>query len=62
MSVATLERSIWREAQLVLDRPKLKLKDIMEWSTGEIKPQPGEEVHHLPGLQVNIAIKTDAGK
>lgn len=57
MSMQTLERAILTEAKTIIDNNKLKMKDIMEWSTGEIKPESGEVVFHLPELKINIAIK-----
>jgi hypothetical protein len=35
MSFATAERAIWKEAQEVACNKKLRLKDLMEWSTSE---------------------------
>lgn len=57
MSLQTVERAILAEAKVVTGKPKLKMKDIMEWTTGEIEPQLGEKLYFLPELQINIAIK-----
>lgn len=57
MSMASLERAIIEEAKIVTGNKKLRLKDLMEWSSGEIKPEPGEKVYKLPKMGVNIAIK-----
>lgn len=57
MSMKTLERAILTEAQKVTGNKKLKMKDIMEWSTGNITVGPNEKFHHLPKLGVKIAIK-----
>ena len=57
MSMQSLEREILREAKEVTGNKKLRMKDIMEWSTGEVKPQEGEKLFHLPKLAINIAIK-----
>ena len=56
MGIRQLESAILIEAKLVTNNKKLKMKDIMEWSTGEIKPEPGEKLYRLPGLGVNIAV------
>ena len=56
MSMQTLEKAVLAEARIVTGNKKLKTKDIMEWSTGEIVAQLGEKLYHLPGLSVNIAI------
>lgn len=57
MSMQSLEKAILAEAKTVVGNKKLKMKDIMEWSTGEVKPEPGEQVFRLPDIGVNIAIK-----
>lgn len=55
MSMQTLERAILRELQQVTGLPTLKLKDIMEWSTGECEaPRPGELHVFLPHHRVNV--------
>ena len=56
MSMQTLERAILAEAKTVLNNPKLKMKDIMEWSTGPVKAEDGEVIVELPGLGVNVAV------
>lgn len=56
MSMATLDRAVWREAQTVLNNPKLKLKDIQEWNTGDVTPRTGEIVFQLPMLKINVAV------
>jgi len=53
----SLEREILAEAKEVTGNKRLKIKDLMEWSTGEIKAQAGEKLYHLPKNGVNIAIK-----
>lgn len=57
MSMQSLEREILAEAKKVTGNKKLRMKDIMEWSTGKIEAQSGEKLYFLPELQVNIAIK-----
>lgn len=57
MSMQSLEREVLAEAKEVTGNKKLRMKDIMEWSTGEIKAQPGEKIYSLPKLSVNIAVK-----
>jgi hypothetical protein len=36
---------------------KIRIKDIMEWSTTEIKPHEGEELIHLKDLGVWVCYK-----
>ena len=55
MSMASLEREIWAELKKVTGNNKLKIKDIMEWSTGKIEAQGEENLIHLPNLKVSVA-------
>lgn len=57
MSMQTLEREILVESKNVTGNKKLRMKDILEWSSGPIKKQPGEKLYFLPELKINIAIK-----
>jgi len=57
MSMATVERKILSELKNITDNPKLKIKDVMEWSTGEIKAQEGEKLYFLSKLQVYCVVK-----
>jgi len=47
MTMASLEREILAEAKIIVGNKKLRMKDIMEWSTGEIKAQEGEKLYFL---------------
>jgi hypothetical protein len=62
MSVATLERAVLAGAKIILNNPKLKMRDIMEWSTGDIEPHEGEIVVRVPDPGVNVAVKNDCDK
>lgn len=62
MSFATLERAVLAELKVVAKNSKIRLKDIMEWSTGEIKPQEGETYYFLPDLNVHCCVKLPAKK
>jgi len=57
MSMRNLETAILAEAKIVTDNKKLRMKDITEWSTGEIQAQSGEKLYFLPTMQVNIVVK-----
>ena len=59
MGMAEIEREILAEARTVTGNAKLKMKDIMEWSTCDVKAEEGETLYVLPGLSINIAVKTD---
>lgn len=56
MSMQSLERAILIEAKEVIGNKKLRMKDIMEWSTSEVVAQPGEKLYFLPAMKVNIAV------
>jgi len=57
MSEQSLERAVLAEAKEVTGNKKLKMKDIMEWSTGEVNAQDGEKLYWLPVLGVSVAVK-----
>lgn len=57
MSMATLEREIVAEARVIFNNPKLRNKDLREWSTGEIAPDGDDEVvAYCPTLGVFVCI------
>jgi hypothetical protein len=62
MSMKSLESAIAAEARRVFENSKLRLKDIMEWSTGPIAAHPGEVVEKMPLNNVWVAIKTECDK
>jgi hypothetical protein len=62
MGMATLERAVLAGAKIVFDNPKLKMKDIQEWSSGDIKPHEGEVVAEVPDPGVFVAIKAENDK
>ena len=57
MSMQSLERAILAEAKKVIRNPKLKMKDIVEWSTSTVKAEEDEVLYYLPELGVHIAVK-----
>lgn len=57
MGIKQLEAAVLAEAKKVTGNRKLRMKDIMEWSTGDIKAQKDEKQYKLPELNVNIAVK-----
>jgi hypothetical protein len=57
MSIATLELAILASARTILKNPKLKLADILEWSTGDVKAQDASEIIvRLPDPGCNICV------
>lgn len=62
MSMASLERAVLVGARIALNNPKLKMKEIMEWSTGTIEPHAGEVVVNVPDPGVNVAVLVEHDK
>lgn len=62
MSMRSLESAITAEARRFFLNPKLRVKDLQEWSTAEIAPQAGEIAVRLPLSGVWVAIKTTDDK
>jgi hypothetical protein len=60
MSMRTLETAILAELRVVAGRRSIRLKDIMEWSTGDVKILEGDTHFFLPGLEINVAVSTEA--
>lgn len=56
MSMATLEREILAQAKLLLKNPKLRMKDILEWSTGVVVPRKDEIEFRLPDPGCNVCV------
>lgn len=56
MSMRTLERVVLAGAKAVLCNPKLKMKDILEWSTGTVEPRDGEVVVNVPDPGVSVCV------
>ncbi len=57
MSFTDLERAVLSELKVVTKDNKLRLKDVVEWSTSEIKPHEGEILYFLPDLKIWCAVK-----
>lgn len=57
MSVRSLESAICAKLRQLTNNPKLRVKDITEWSTGVIKEHPHETVFHIPDIGVYAAVK-----
>lgn len=57
MSMKSLEAEILAELKLVAKNNKLRQKDIVEWSTGDVKIEEGETHYFLPDLKINVAVK-----
>lgn len=62
MSFATLERAVLAGAKVAFKNPKLRLKDLMEWSSHAIRERKGEVVVWIKDPGVNVAIKKELDK
>jgi hypothetical protein len=64
VSLRTLELAIVNEARGVLKNPKLKLKDILEWNTGDLRDKVASDeiAVKLPVLAVTICVKRTLDK
>lgn len=60
MSMQKLEREIWNEAKGVFNNPKLRLKDLLEWSTSEEAVrqhmEDNEVMAKIPSLGVWVCV------
>lgn len=59
MSIATFERALLMGARRALNDPRLRMKDIREWSTGDCEEVPGEIRLWVPDPGVNVAVMAD---
>lgn len=62
MGIHEVESAITAEARVVLNNRKLRVKDLNEWSTGELKAGEGEVVIKLPELKVNVCVAKEHDK
>jgi hypothetical protein len=58
MGMRELESAILMELREVTGKLTLKKVDMLEWSTGEVKPETAlETVVRLPRLGINVCVK-----
>lgn len=62
MGMQALERQIRLEAAEILANPKLRNKDILEWSCGSIQPEEGEVVIRCERLGINVCVAAEHDK
>ena len=60
MSMKSLESAVLAELRQVAGKPTIRMKDIQEWSTGDVKVGPEEKHFYLPELQINVAVLASA--
>lgn len=56
MNIRYIETQILAEAKAAIGK-HVKLKNIMEWSSGPIRVQEGEKEYYLPNCKFYIALK-----
>ena len=57
LGLQKIEQAVFDELRQVKGDHSIKWKDVMEWSTGNVKVQKGEELVRLPDLGINVALK-----
>ena len=57
MSIASRERDILHAAREVFYNPRLRVKDILEWSSGPIEEHDGEESVRVDRLGIYVSIQ-----
>lgn len=64
IGVRQIEAAILAELRAVTNNKQIRQKNIVEWSTGDVKAEAGETVVHLPHLVINVAYRneTDVAK
>ena len=62
MSMRSLESAITTEARIVFNNKKLRIKDLLEWSTCGIAPRATEVVELMPSNKVYVAISVEHDK
>mgnify|MGYP003607585651 CR=1 FL=1 len=62
MSQRQWESMIVAEARGVLKNAKLRVKDLMEWSSAPIAAHDGEIVEYLSQIGVYVAVKVTCDK
>ena len=62
MSMRQLESAIVSEARSIFRNPKLRVKDLMEWSSGQLTLHDGEIIERMPLTGVFVAIKAECDK
>ena len=60
MGMKQLQSEILAEAREVTGKKKLRQKDIVQWTSGTVKPRKGETPFWLPMLKVEIAVLESA--
>lgn len=62
MSMTQFESQIWRACQRILENPKMRKMDLLEWRTTEFNPQNGEVLLHIEDLGVYAAVSKSLDK
>ena len=62
MGMRVVERAILSKVREVFNNSKLKLADIQEWSTEEVKTMDDEVTVYLPTIGVHVSVKKTSDK
>lgn len=57
MSMRAMESAIVGELRRLTGVTKLRIKDMQEWTTGEITPRDDEHVFWLPLHRMHVAVR-----
>lgn len=57
MGIRQFKSCILEELRVVAQNSRIHQRDIVEWSTGEIKAQDGETLYFLPEMRVHVAVR-----
>lgn len=56
MTIASFERELWRELQVVTGNKKIRLKDLLEWRSAPFEGMKGEKIVFLEKFRIWVAI------
>lgn len=59
MSMSSFESQIWRQLQRILNNPRMRKKDLLEWSSGDVTPGDGEIAIRVDALGVNAVVRAE---
>lgn len=60
MSMRSLESAILQELRTITGKKTLRMKDVMEWSTGSVSPSLGETLFFVEKYGVKACVLTSA--
>ena len=57
-----LETEIWHACQREFNNPRMRKKDLLEWSTGPVQAGEGEVAIRIEHLGVNVVVAATMDK